>query len=395
MNSIQLFEMILNSGVRTTTYKFGLLTSIIDYVIENPLEPPKNNFHFIPIFYLSKQFLAHYYPLVLSGVRQGPEVKEKTPTKIKNLILNFNLSNEITKKITFPLDTENVNLLLSFIDSSEKLPKELIKLLFEIRRIIIDQPLRYVQNVKDVRVSLFGLLSSLDPFQSDFEEHLKTGLQLKWQEIKFVKNWDDLLTAENLHIFFSHQTFKEISDMRFWLRDVLIKRWAQECVERFNADSPNLLSLFDLWKRTPQRDSSIINKYRLFYLDNGLKICTYCNQFVDKDLQLDHLLPWSKFPNNSFWNLYPVCSSCNSKKSDKIPRITKSIENRIRKHLKLCLFNENKSDIISNDINKIYAKRFFSSPEKISIEQKIEEIFEYISSLSNNLLETIPGYDFE
>ncbi|MGC9777774.1 MAG: HNH endonuclease [Candidatus Heimdallarchaeota archaeon] len=394
MNSIQMFEMILNSGVRTTTYKFGLLTGIVDYVIKNPLEPPKNNFHFIPIFYLSKQFLAHYYPLVLSGIRQGPDLKEKSPTKIKNLLLNFRNSSEIQKHLPFPLDVENINLFLSFIDNNDKLPKELIRLLFDIRWIIIHQPLKYVQNVKDKQVTLFGLLSSKDPFQSDFEDHRKTGLQLKWSEIKSVKNWNDLIASDNLHIFFSHQTYHEISNMRFWLRDVLIKRWAQECVERFDANSPNLLSLFDLWKKIPQRESSIINKYCLFYLENGLKICTYCNQSIEKDLQLDHLLPWSKFPVNSFWNLYPVCSSCNSKKSDKIPKITRKIGNRIKKHLQLCLEIESKSDIISKDISKIYKNRFHSSPDNISIEQKMEEIFEYIDSLSNNLLEAIPGYEF-
>ena len=388
--------MILNSGKKTTTYKFGLLTGIVDYVIENPLEPPKNNFHFIPMFYLSKQFLAHYYPLVLEGVRQGPEMEEKSPTKIKSLLLNFSQNDEIQKQFPFPLDSENTNLLLSFIDDYDNLPMELIRLLFDIHKIIVDQPLRYVRNVKGNQVSLFGLLSSKDPFQSDFEDHRKTGLSLKWQDIKSTKNWNELLALENLHLFFSHQTFQEISEMRFWLRDVLIKRWAQECIERFKTDNPNLLVLFDLWKKVPQRDNSIIKEYRLLYLENGLKICTYCNQSIDKDLQLDHLFPWSKFPVNRFWNLYPVCRACNSKKSDKIPKITKRIEKHIEKHLQLCLeIGSKKKSIISKDINNIYHKRFNSSPIEISNEQKVEEILEYIRSLSLDLLETIPGYEFK
>jgi len=86
VNAIQMFEYILNNGVKTTTYKYGLLTGIVDYIIENPLEPPKNTFHFIPIFHLAKQFLVYYYPLVLEGIRQGPDMKDRNPTKIKPLI---------------------------------------------------------------------------------------------------------------------------------------------------------------------------------------------------------------------------------------------------------------------------------------------------------------------
>lgn len=395
MNSIQMFEMILNSGTRTTTYKFGLLTGLVDYVIENPLEPPRNNFHFIPLFYLTKQFLAYYFPLVVKDIRQGPDIKNKSPTKIRNLLIDFYQLNQIQQQLSFPLDIDTTNLLISFINFDQTLPKSLIKLLFDIRKIVIDQPLQYIRNVKDEQISLFGLLSTSDSFQSAFETHRKTGLQLKYQNIKGTDTWNDLLSSENLHLFFSHQTFQEISEMRFWLRDVLIKRWAQECIERFGATEPNLLSLFDIWKKVPQRDNAVISAYRLLYQEKGLQLCTYCNQSITKNLQIDHLFPWSIFPVNSFWNLYPVCSSCNAAKSDRIPIITDKIENRIVKHLDLCLrITGDKQEIISKDIFTLYRSRFHSSPKGVTIERKVEEILEYIRHISTNLLETKPGYGF-
>jgi len=395
MNAIQMFEYILNSGTRTTTYKYGLLTGIVDYIIENPLEPPKNNFHFIPIFHLARQFLVYYYPLVLEGIRQGPDMKERNPTKIKPLIEDFQQDKERLKSFTFVLDIENTNLLYSLIDEADELPESLVRLLFEIRKIIIDQPLQYIRNVKDSTVSLFGLLSTKDPIQNDFEDHRKTGLLLKWNDIKSSTNWNDLLTNENLQLFFGHQTFQEISEMRFWLRDVLVKRWAQECIERFDATNPNLLSLFDMWKRTPQRDTESIKNYRMLYLESGLRMCLYCNQFIEKDLELDHLFPWSRFPVNSFWNLYPVCSNCNSKKSDKIPVISKEIDKRISNHLGVCLKMESKNPIIRMDIDKLYRRRFNSNPDNVSTEQKVKEILEYLRNLSSNFLESIPGYLFD
>jgi len=219
-----MFERVLNSGLRTTTYKYGLLTAIVDYIIESSLEPPINNFHFIPIFHLAKQFLAHYFPLILVDIRQEPDLKEKSHTKIKNPILDFVNSKEAKTQIPFLLIKENTNQLISFIESNEYLPIVLIKLLFDVRKIIVDQTLQYIRNVKGENASIFGLLSNVDSFQSDYNDHRKTGLKLQWSEIKAVENWHELLEKENLQLFFAHQTFQEISQMRFWLRDVLIKR---------------------------------------------------------------------------------------------------------------------------------------------------------------------------
>jgi len=109
--------------------------------------------------------------------------------------------------------------------------------------------------------------------------------------LKEQNHWFELLEIENLELFFGHQTYTEISNLRFWLRDVLIKRWAQECNEKYNENKTDILSYFDLWKITPERNSALIKKYRDCYIENGLTICTYCGKFIEKDLQLDHLLP--------------------------------------------------------------------------------------------------------
>src|SRR6056297_1119213 len=67
MGLIKDINSILEYGEKTTAYKYALLESIFDYVIEFPSEPPKNNFHFIPIIYLAKQFLTYYYPFYFTG----------------------------------------------------------------------------------------------------------------------------------------------------------------------------------------------------------------------------------------------------------------------------------------------------------------------------------------
>jgi len=236
-----MFELLLNSGSRSTTYKFGLLTSIVDYIIENPIEPQQNNFHFIPTFYLAKQFLAYYYPLIINDVKQGPPKKENNySTKISKLISEFIDSEKKLRERPFPLITENTNKLILFIEN-EKLPLKLVKLLFDIRKIIIDQPMQYIRKTKGEQVSIFGLLTNELAFQEDYEKHREAGKKLKWTEVKEKNQWNELLEIESLELFFGHQTYTEISNLRFWLRDVLIKRWAQESNEKYNKNKTDIL----------------------------------------------------------------------------------------------------------------------------------------------------------
>ena len=87
------------------------------------------------------------------------------------------------------------------------------------------------------------------------------------------------------------------------------------------------------------------------YYDKYIKIdkprCIYCNKEITS-FNLDHFIPWSKFPVDRFWNLFPTCPSCNSKKSNKIIEIEKTIHNRLIDYLKIWLlyFKENKDEML-------------------------------------------------
>ncbi len=60
-------ESVLLDEKKSSTYKFALMSAIIDYVIEKPNEYPQNGFHNIPIIYLAKRWLYYYYPLMIYG----------------------------------------------------------------------------------------------------------------------------------------------------------------------------------------------------------------------------------------------------------------------------------------------------------------------------------------
>jgi len=42
-------ESVLFDEKKSSTYKFALMSALMDYIIENPNEYPQNGFHNIPI----------------------------------------------------------------------------------------------------------------------------------------------------------------------------------------------------------------------------------------------------------------------------------------------------------------------------------------------------------
>lgn len=82
--------------------------------------------------------------------------------------------------------------------------------------------------------------------------------------------------------------------------------------------------------RSYNKNSKIKPIYPQFFKDLGIKACVYCNsqltittvkrnnKYVGR-FQVDHYIDKASFPcfSISFFNLYPVCSSCNNKKGGK------------------------------------------------------------------------------
>lgn len=396
MNALQIFEYILTEGDISSTYKYALLSSILDYVIENPLEKPQNNFHFVPIFYLARQFLGYYHPLVLEGIRQGYSSHSETGIAIEGIITNFIKKVSDKSYYSFSLqEPKNTFFLYSSIENQE-LSKEVLYLLHEIRQIVLDQPIRFVNNVKGEKLSLFGVFTKGISFQYSSEEHIDAGLRLYKRHIKDIKLWPELLEQDKCRVFIGHQTYQELSRFRFLLRDVVLKRWAQVSNEKMNCGDPTLLSKFDLWKSPQERETHLTSKYKQLYREIGLNNCVYCGKKISgSNYHLDHLIPWSRLPVNRFWNLYPACQSCNLEKSDKIPLLSDDLTERLKVHLKACMaVLDHEQKLVLRDLENLYYNRFNSSLNEKDDFNRVDEVVEYLKNLSMELLEVIPNYSY-
>lgn len=391
MELIKSFENILTFGQKTTSYKFALLTAIVDYVIENPTEIPRNNFHFIPIFYVAKQYLAYYFPLALLNIPQSNNINMQP--KITSIVEN--LSESSINKISFSLnEISNTSRIIEFIDSADRIPFDLINILREIRNIILDQPLQYIQNVRQEKNSIFSLFTKDVSAFDSYDEHRKKGKFYK-SEIPKDVHWDDLLKYEKTFIVIDSHSYNVLANYRFWFRDSIIKRWIEysEKIAKRNNLHFGETSIFELYKSL-NRDNAIINHYKKLYSDLGLTECLYTgNNLKSEKLHIDHFYPWSLLPVNRFWNLYPSEASINIKKSNKIPIISPILKERIENHLEKCLKSDDR--IVERDVNFLYERCFGSSnDDKKDSESKINEIFGHINTIWHDLDKIIPGERF-
>lgn len=64
--------------------------------------------------------------------------------------------------------------------------------------------------------------------------------------------------------------------------------------------------------------------------------CFYCGKSLENHSPLDHVIPWKFLKKDNLWDLVFACSTCNSKKSDRLP-ISPFIDKLVNRNTKLII----------------------------------------------------------
>ncbi len=288
-------------------------------------------------------------------------------------------------------------------DLPESLPKSLIKLLWSIRRTILYQPLNYLHNVKGEIIRFFSIMSKNIPFNSSYDMHREEAMRNKKLEPDY---WTNFLNKEAAYLIIEDLTYKELARYRFWAREVILKAWFDYILEGEKKQKDSLV--FDIhihkllgyiYNRDLTRDTLIISRYRAFYNQINALTCLFSSkQFKSEEgYHLDHLLPWSFYPINRFWNLYPCESSINIQKSNNLPEWSPNLEEKIRGHLYLCLQYKT-SPLVANDLRYFYHVNQKNTTIEIETRENSKILKELITFLKQewvNLYEIMPGKLFK
>ncbi len=357
-------ESVLFDEKKSSTYKFALVSAIIDYIIEKPNEYPKNGFHNIPIIYLAKRWLYYYYPLMIyeeDGVRQG-----NTQIALSKIVREFS-EKETNKQLVYS-EPEVILNIKDKIESNHILSEQLVSLILKMRRKVVEQPLKYIQiasnerreealvegiNIKDPSFTLFGLINtSISLEEHDDYQKIRQKCE-SWVGTKKPCSWIDLEADETAYIQMGHYTYTELAKSRFFIKDAVIKRWTEFTIESYlKSDAKAIYALFHglyMHTRVPERGTTQMRRLREIAVSIFEPMrCIYCEEEI-KSFELDHFIPWSKFPVDRFWNLFPTCKRCNSKKSDKIIELEDKMNQKLVEYLKVWLeyFRKNNEEMFS------------------------------------------------
>ncbi len=219
-------------------------TSILDYIIENPNEYPKNGFHNIPLIYLAKRWLYYYYPLMLygdKGIKQG-----STQIAFAKQFREF-AKKEHNPKIPY-FDAIAIIKIRDSIETNQLISENLVRLLIKIRGRIIEQPLQFIKiggdnpsagrkvgnsETKESHFNLFGLMNS-ELSGTDATDYDKIrSISKSWKGDKSSMNWLDLERQETCTIKMGHYTYHELSKFRFYIKDAILKRWIEFSVDKY------------------------------------------------------------------------------------------------------------------------------------------------------------------
>ena len=100
----------------------------------------------------------------------------------------------------------------------------------------------------------------------------------------------------------------------YWLlRDLIQGAWVR-FVQRLNAN--NLGNLTDLGMFLFDQERSSLEAYKYILLDVQERKCFYCQKDLRSSIEVDHFIPWARYPSDLGHNFVLAHPYCNNSKSD-------------------------------------------------------------------------------
>lgn len=258
---LQRFQhFFITEGKKTATYKFALLKSILDNLVNVDIKVNKENRVVISFEALASKFAESYWNIVaIHHLKQG------------------NMANGKTVAIE-----QGIYKIISELNVESDIPR------FENLNIIYKKKLEAYTKNNCFKYVLGALCGDFEGLLYEFDKPKKY-FALSLRAYKFLWN---------------HKTFIEECNYYCWAK------YLENCNPSENTES----ILTKLETSVPERTSLGIYK-RLFAYYN-YNICFYCGKLLKRDEEsydVDHFIPWSFIKEDKLWNLVPSCKTCNQK----------------------------------------------------------------------------------
>jgi len=257
-----LFNYVFSdSSMKRNTYKFGLIKSILDNLFNG--NNTEKGF-FISYADIFGKFAENYWNLIVKyDLRQMRKDSRSELSKVETILKKAVSENQIL--VHFEYDS---------IDEKQK-AKIVKSVTAECKKCVIGAL------YEDFGGALYGF--SL----------IEDGLYLSYKAYDFLLKYK--MEIEKLN-YYSWARFME----RINSDDVLVK-----VIDKLELSTPRRADL-SIYREILRQEFEVCN-------------CFYCGKKLTRGVHVDHLIPWSFVKDDKIWNFVLSCSSCNSKKKDRVP----------------------------------------------------------------------------
>lgn len=201
-------------------------------------------------------------------------------------------------------------------------------------------------------------------------------------DLKTLEQWGEFSLPESTWLAFNRYAC--------WIEPVLVSEWVKTMASYSgNSEYSSPEKQFHLYqalnwlepKRTTVEVRNRFEKLKKQSPNSELMQCVWSAKKLDKKYDIDHSMPFARWPNNDLWNLLPTDSKVNNQKSDRLPteHKLKQAKERIQ-HWWQDAWLEN-TDEPSASLIKSQSQRFFAEanialPGLNSDNSSIDDLFE-------------------
>ena len=263
---LRLLQRVLNEGEFTATYKFALLQAFLDLAIESHIADDAELF--ITYRQLAERFVEYYWN------HTDPYTMDAGEDTV--LFQSSGRQAAVLSQID-EVRRRGHRTLAQF----RRLPREYASLLGRIAKTIREQPVRYMQNLNGERVDfLFEVAAD------------GMGIRLLRGVAWCLKEFHDLI------------------------QDQLRSRWVEH-VRRISSNAQLIGNHRDLEVFLFGQQRAPLARVREVLLEIEGDRCFYCSrQMRNGKLEVDHFVPWSRYPRDRGHNFVLAHAACNNRKRD-------------------------------------------------------------------------------
>ncbi len=176
-------------------------------------------------------------------------------------------------------------------------------------------------------------------------------------DLQTLEQWGEFSLPESTWLAFNRYAC--------WIEPVLVSEWVKTMASYSgNAQYATPEKQFHLyqtlnWLEPKRTTTEVRNRFEQLkqQLPNGEKIkCVWSAKSLKQKYDIDHSMPFARWPNNDLWNLLPTDSQINNQKSDRLPteHKLKASKERIQHWWQTAWLNDNSNSVSSTKLNETH-----------------------------------------